>query len=104
MITGCASNSDISSISKISDYSSNDNASSYETDDTLDDEVEYYYSDDTQIYSFEKRYEKIKEQYPDKSVLVWVSDQNIRYEIRIYLNTIKIMYCVSKILHMTLIW
>lgn len=80
MITGCASNSDISSISKISDYSSNDNASSYETDDTLDDEVEYYYSDDTQIYSFEKRYEKIKEQYPDKSVLVWVSDQNIRYE------------------------
>ena len=80
MITGCASNSDISSISKISDYSSNDNASSYETDDTLDDEVEYYYSDDTPIYSFEKRYEKIKEQYPDKSVLVWVSDQNIRYE------------------------
>ena len=46
MITGCASNSDISSISKISDYSSNDNTSSYETDDTLDDEVEYYYSDD----------------------------------------------------------
>ena len=80
MITGCASNSDISSISKISDYSSNDNTSSYETDDTLDDEVEYYYSDDTPIYSFEKRYEKIKEQYPDKSVLVWVSDQNIRYE------------------------
>ena len=80
MITGCASNSDISSISKISDYSSNDNASSYETDDTLDDEVEYYYSDDSPIYSFEKRYEKIKEQYPDKSVLVWVSDQNIRYE------------------------
>ena len=35
---------------------------------------------DTPIYSFEKRYEKIKEQYPDKSVLVWVSDQNIRYE------------------------
>ena len=32
MITGCASNSDISSISKISDYSSNDNTSSYETD------------------------------------------------------------------------
>ena len=66
MITGCASNSDISSISKISDYSSNDNTSSYETDDTLDDEVEYYYSDDTPIYSFEKRYEKIKEQYKDR--------------------------------------
>ena len=80
MLTGCASNSDISSISKISDYSSNDNTSSYETDDTLDDEVEYYYSDDTPIYSFEKRYEKIKEQYPDKSVLVWLTDSYVRYE------------------------
>lgn len=64
MITGCASNSDISSISKISDYSSNANTSSYETDDTLDDEVEYYYSDDTPIYSFEKRHEKSKNNIP----------------------------------------
>ena len=38
------------------------------------------YSDGAPILDFETRYENLKNKYPDKTILVWASEQNIRYE------------------------
>ena len=47
------------------------------------------YSDGTSVISFEERYDKIKKDYPDKTILIWLCDDEIgRYESELnsYLN------------------
>lgn len=42
--------------------------------------VYFQFQDGTPMLSFEKRYDRLKEKYPDKTILVWATDQEKRYE------------------------
>lgn len=42
--------------------------------------VTYLFPDGTPVLSFEKRYEKTAEKYPDKTILVWALDIDVRFE------------------------
>ena len=52
----------------------------FSEEDNVYDGVTYNYSDGTPMLSFDKRYESISEKHPDKTILIWATDQDIRYE------------------------
>ena len=61
-------------------------------------EIQYEknYSDGTPILDFDTRYENIKNTYPDKKILIWASNENVRYEEEVnkYLNDNKAEYVI----------
>lgn len=47
-----------------------------------------YFQDGYVLQDYETRYNKVKSQYPDSTILIWANDENIRYEEELndYLN------------------